>query len=205
MAPSSTACPLAPRLPPGRPLLTLLLLFLATASGVGAQERESEWRAGLGVGMALDLAGAGQEVDALGLATHAQLTWRGSEGPGWGLQWDGAWFDGRVVREKRVLLSAVVDAPLGDIPLRLRAGPGVGLATVVETELPAPGGVGDALVSIGDNGAWGAVAGLAGRMEIGWATLDPLATLVWQRVGGHSAGAHQVVTLVLGGRLTAGG
>lgn len=185
-----------------------VLLVLSTASlpvGIDGQEPTAAWRGGVGVGLALDLGGTDQAVDAVGLGTHAVVTRRTGRDLAWGLQWDGAWFDGDFATEKRFLLSAIVEAPLGETPLHLRIGPGIGLATVVEVDRPEPGVPGDALISIGDHGAWGMVAGVTGRWKQGAAAVEPLASLMWHRTGGISRGSQSVFTLVVGGRLHLGG
>ena len=182
----------------------VLLLLPASAVPTAAQG-PSGWSAGLGLGLGVDLGGGHRETNTLGLATQAAVLHHGGRGPGWGLQWDGAWFDGSFGTEKRFLLSAVVELPLGSGPLVLRTGPGVGMVTVVEVDKPEPGGVGDALVSIGDNGAWGAVVGVAGRLNLGAMALEPLADLVWERPSGIGEPGPHVFTLVVGGRLHLGG
>jgi hypothetical protein len=70
--------------------------------------------------------------------------------------------------------------------------------TVVDVELPGSGGVGDALISVGDRGSWGGVVGLSGHVPLGGrTTLDPMTHVTYLR-----AGHYNVVTLVIGGRLS---
>lgn len=180
---------------------TFLLVALLCAAPLSAQSPAASWRAAVGLGMALDLVEVEQDVDAVGLAARAAVTRRAPGRPGFGLQWDGAWFDGRYATEKRFLLSAVVEAPLAGAPVVVRAGPGLGMLTIVDVDLPASGTVGDALVSIGDTGAWGLVLGVTGgSLRLGGAALEPTADLVWLRADGGGA-----LALMVGGSLALGG
>ena len=183
-----------PTLPPV--LLTCLILGLAAER---AQAQEDRWGLGVGAGMAVDVVGTDQEVDAVGIAIQAVVTRRTAGGLGYGLLWDGAWFDGRFATEKRILLATVVTMDVPGSRLRVHAGPGLGLVTVVDADLPEPGTVGDAVISVGDEGAWGGVAGVSARFPVGSAAVAPMADLVWAHARGHD-----VVTLVLGGRLSLG-
>lgn len=178
----------------------LVVSALLWAVPISAQSPSAGWRAGLGLGMAVDLDAVQQDVDAVGLGARAAVTRGAPGGPALGLQWDGAWFEGRYATEKRLLLSAVVEAPLAGGPVVLRTGPGLGMLTVVDVDLPEPGTVGDALISIGDTGAWGLTVGVAGRLRLGSVALEPLADLVWLRADGRGA-----LTLVAGGSLVLGG
>lgn len=185
-------------------LSAIPLAPLPLAPPLAAQEGGAGWSGALGIGLALDLDQGAQPVSTVGIASQAQVTLHRRDGTGWGLRWDGAWMDGRFATEKRFLLSAVMERRLGASPIRLRVGPGVGLATVVEVDFPPAGTVGDGLVSIGDSGSWGGVVGLSGRLGLGAVSLAPAATLVYQRAGGHAGGTQDFLTLSMGGRVRFG-
>jgi hypothetical protein len=185
-----------------RPVIrrSILASILLALSAGHAQAQAHHWGLGVGAGMAVDVAGTDQEVDAVGIATEATLIRRASSGIGYGLQWDGAWFDGRFATEKRMLLAAVVALDIPGGPVAVHLGPGLGLVTVVDVDFPDPGTVGDGVISIGDEGTWGALAGVSARFPLGRAALAPVADVTWIRTR-----AHDVATLVLGARLTLGG
>lgn len=211
--PARRRSPLPSRPPRGQaPLLvSALAVALLLPGGPGlpspaaAQGPRPSWELGVGVGVAVDLTEMEQSVDAPGLATQAVLRRRSGDGRAWALQWDGSWFDGRYATEKRFLVSAVREVPVGGSGLRVRGGPGLGLVTVVEVDFPEPGTVGDGLVAVGDTGAWGVVAGMTGRLPLGRILLEPDAGLLWQRVGDGDGGHHHPATLTVGGRLLLGG
>jgi hypothetical protein len=195
---------------PARRLLPLLLLGLATSlptpgAAQAPQDRGRSWSAGAGVGLGLDLKGGGQEVSSPGLATHAHVVWHRGSSPGIGLTWDGAWFDGPFARERRLLLAAVVQVQPDSAPVHLRVGPGLGMMTVVEVDLPKAGMPGGGLVAIGERGGWGLSGGLGARIEVGGAIVEPAANLLWQRAGGGDGAGVEAVTLTVGGRIVLSG
>lgn len=179
-----------------------LLPTVSAAQEASAPAAESPWRLAVGLGLAVDGGGSQHDPEPLGLGTHASVTRRLASGLRVGLQWDGAWFDAKLTTEKRLQLSAVLEVDVPDTPLRARIGPGLGLASVVDVELPPPGQFGDAQVSVGDRYAWGFVAGLGARVRLGRSVvLEPMADLLYQRADGFHGGTFEPLTLVFGSRL----
>ena len=180
-----------------RPAGAALIVLLLAASPAAAQERARAWELLAGLGAAVDLHGMeGNDAAALGLGAHLALTGRVADGLRLGVQWDAAWFGGAPADEERHQLALVWEWTSDD--LLVRVGPGLGLATVVEVDAPDPGGPpGDALVTIGSEGAVGLTAGVGLRIEAGRRlVVEPAVDLVAQRAAGHT-----LATLVVGGRL----
>jgi len=177
------------RRPGGRAALWGMLLpgMLLLPQGVGGQEPlPGPWAsAAVGAGFRLD----DPEqilVDRFGIAGHVRGGYTLPGGTALGVEWTRIRLDssvGPLSRQTLALIFLRPRGPEGDTHLKL--GLGLGRATRVEVDGPPPGGGGDRLVTIGDEGGVGATAGVSFRVPVrNWAQLNPGVDLHVQRLDG---------------------
>ena len=198
-----TRLPAAESAPTAAALLLVALTAAPLAGQTGGRHLDPAgtdgWMVGLGGGLLLDAASTEGREGTLGVGAHLSVSHRVGSTLNVGLQWNAGWVEGAFTTHARHQLTLLLDAPLGEGPVRLRAGPGVGSVTVVRVDGGpfGPGRAGDLDVGIGDEGAWGGLVGLEARFDgPGSADLAAFGDLLYQRAAGFD-----VVTLLVGGRL----
>ena len=169
------------------PWRVLLFWLLALPGDAAAQEPlPGPWvSAAVGAGFRLDDPGQ-ILVDRFGIAGHLRAGYTLGGGTALGVEWGRIRLDSSVGALKRETLAVVFLRPRGpDGDTHLKLGLGLGRATRVEIEEPAPGGAGDRVVTIGDEGGLGATAGISFRVPVrNWAQLNPGVDLHVQRLDG---------------------
>jgi hypothetical protein len=165
-------------------LIPFLLVFPGQA--VGQEPLPGPWvAAAVGGGFRLDDPGQ-ILVDRFGIAGHLRGGYTLGGGTALGVEWGRIRLDSSVGALNRETLAVVFLRPRGpDGDTHLKLGLGLGRATRVEVEGPPPGGVGDRVVTIGDEGGLGATAGISFRVPVrDWAQLNPGVDLHVQRLDG---------------------
>lgn len=169
--------------------LFLLLLAAAGGSSPAAAQETVDWRltAGMGGGLGLsghDLSDAAEPA----LVFRASLDRRVGGSVRVGMEWIGAWLDGAPGGDSRQALLVTASARPGEGPLTVRAGAGLGVATVADVDGPPPGPIpGDAVVSVGTEGGVAFAAGLGWKLPLTRRlVLTPAADLLVHRTRGRT-------------------
>jgi hypothetical protein len=161
--------------------------LLSTGERASAQEVLPGPFAGIAVGSGLRLDDpVGFLSDQFGIAGHARLGYALGSGLSLGAEWSRIQLASSVGDLDRQTISAVVFLPRGpDGTTHLKLGVGMGISTRVEIEGPPEDGVGDRLVTIGDESGLGATAGVSFRVPVrSWAAINPGLDLYLQRLDG---------------------
>lgn len=175
----------------------IVLAIGCTSSDVGAQTAPEGWYAAAGGGISFGTS-ADDRTTTEGPGAGAQLLiGRERTGHGFGALVQATWLGGRY-DEKRHLLAGVLTLRPAGLPVILLGGIGVGIATIIEVDgPPSPPAVGDALVSIGDQGAIGLVVGAALDIPVtSGIGIEPTFDLIVHHADGRNLG-----TGLLGARL----
>jgi hypothetical protein len=180
----------------GALLVTTLLLVLARPAD--AQVERDGWSVAIGAGTSLGMGGEDRnEATGPGLGLHLRID-RARAGTGFGALVQANWIGGRIANEKRHVLAGVLVLRPWSMPIVLSAGPGIGFITVVDIDgPPPPPGVGDVVVSIGDNMGAALVMGAAVELDVARRLrLEPALDVVAHRASGYTFG-----TALIGARL----
>lgn len=174
----------------------LLVLAALFAPDCAAGQADFEWRAGGGVGYGRVASSGPHQEDGQTLAVYRIGVERALAGRvGLGLEWTGAWFDGRFGRERRHSVMATGSAyPAWG--LQLRAGVGPGVASWVTVDGPPADGPGDVVIGISEGDpSLALTAGIGYDVAVGPFQLTPEVAWIGHRLHGAtlsllSAGAR---------------